>query len=166
MNTELTTNLAGEISRLHAEAQKTAETVKEGMQAALEFAAQCGSMLSIAKEQTRGEFIAWLRDNVPAITQEHVKTYLDCFHQSQERGIILDSRRAHQLGFFDKGEMTATAKPAAKIDAGKWIGWTSNIRGWWTKTTRERPVSAWEPHERQAVKDQLKPLVDIYNQLQ
>jgi len=165
MNEELQTNLANEIQRIHIEAQDTAARVKESMGIALDLAAQCGRLLSIAKEQTKGQFIAWLRDNVPGITQDHVRTYLDCFHMAEEQRLILDSRKAHQLGFFDKGEMHGTPQPRAELGAGKWIGWAANISGWFTKTTREKPLKEWQSHEKEAVMNQLRPLVDIYHAL-
>lgn len=166
MNQKLTTELASEIARLHNQAEDFAEQTKASAQDALSAAVQCGRHIDQVEGMTKGKLLAWLRDNVPGLTPERAKAYLSLFHVHQEREAhAIDHRQLILLGVVEKAEAQATQRTAPQIGAGKWVGWIGNVRGWFTKTTRERPLSDWTSDERQAVKDQIKPLIDIYNQL-
>lgn len=169
MNEELTTELAGQIAKWHNEAQELANESRRCAENALDAAIYCGQHLEAANTQTKGQFLAWLRDNVPDLKPEQAKAYMTLLHVHREReSHALDHRQLLLLGVIDKADAKATDRGGASHDPSqstKWIGWASNIRGWWTKATRERPVTNWSDEEREAVRNQLKPLIDIYNAL-
>lgn len=112
----------------------------------------------------RGGYDEWMREHAPEVIP-HAKKYR-AIKESRGRGI--EHRQLIMLPILDKIEAKATDRGDASHDPSqstKWIGWASNIRGWWTKATRERPVTNWSDEEREAVRNQLKPLIDIYNAL-
>lgn len=169
MNEELTTELGDQIERWHYKAQELANSSRQCAEGALDAAINCGHHLESAHTQTKGQFLAWLRDNVPDLKPEQAKAYMTLLNVHREReSHALDHRQLLLLGVIDKADAKATDRGSASHDPSqstKWIGWASNIRGWWTKATRERPVTNWSDEEREAVRNQLKPLVDIYNAL-
>lgn len=169
MNEELTTELASQISQWHQEAQELANQSRQAAEDALGAAINCGQHLEAAHTQTKGQFLAWLRDNVQDLKPEQAKAYMTLLHVHREReSHELDHRQLLLLGVIDKAEAKATDRGPGSHDptqSTKWVGWASNIRGWWTKTVREKPVETWNEEEREGVRNQLKPLVDIYNSL-
>lgn len=166
MKNELTSELAGEISRLHAAAEQSARDAKCSAEDALAFAVQTGRHIEQVQQMTKGRTLAWLRDNVPDLTPDRAKAYLSLFHvHKEDETKRLDHRQLLLLGVIDKAEAIATDRSEPDLGAGKWIAWASNIKGWWTKETRMRPVSNWSAEERLAVRDQLKPIVEIWEAL-
>jgi hypothetical protein len=55
---------------------------------------------------------------------------------------------------------------ASGFRAVKWIGWIGSTRAHFDSITRERPLSQWHPEEREAVADQLAPLVELHRRLE
>lgn len=169
MNEELTTQLADRIETWHYRAQELANSSRQCAEGALDAAINCAQHIEAAQAHTKGQILAWLRDNVPDLNHEQAKAYMTLLRVHREREEhAIDHRQLLLLGVIDKAEAKATDRGDASHDPSqstKWIGWASNIRGWWSKTTRERPVAAWNDEEREAVRNQLKPLVDIYNAL-
>lgn len=165
-DTEIMPALAEEIAKHHIAAQSLAEDAKESAQQALEHAVRCGDYINQAGSVHKGRLLAWLRDNVPGITPDRAKAYLSIFHTEAKRNsIAIDHRQLILLGIVDKAEMEATPKQSGgKHD--KWVGWVGNLRGYFTDELKARPVSQWTVEEREAVADQLKPLVELYQKLQ
>lgn len=169
MNTELTTEIAGQVQHWHLEAQSHAGKSKEHAIQALEAGVNAGNYLVQAKaELTKGETLSWLRDNVPDLTQQQAKAYMSLYHVAQKHrdsSGCIDHRQLTMLGIIDQKEAVATPKQGAEIGTSKWIGWVGNICGWFNKTTADKPVSSWPKEERRIIKSQLEPLVAIYNAL-
>ena len=166
MDAQLSTEIADQIGHWHEQAECHATATREQAEQALQAAVNAGQYLAQIETMTRGRTLAWLRDNVPNLTPQRAKAYLSLFHtQSARECKAIDHRQLLMLGVVDKAEAIATAHARPAINAGKWIGWIGSTRGWYTKATRERPLSQWLPEERQAVRDQLRPLVEIFNEL-
>lgn len=169
MNEELTTQLAGQISHWHQEAQGLANESRRCAEDALNAAINCGQHIEAAQAHRKGQILAWLRDNVPDLSHEQAKAYMTLLRVHREREEhAIDHRQLLLLGVIDKAEAKATDRGEWSHDpmkSTKWVNWTYSIRGWFSKATRERPVAAWNDEEREAVRNQLKPLVDIYNAL-
>lgn len=162
---ELTTDLANEITRWHEQAQQHAQDSREQAEQALKAAVNCGQHIEIAQQMTKGQMLAWLRDNVPTLEPQQAKAYLSLLQVHREReSHAIDHRQLLLLGVIDKGEAVATSRSEGQ-DPGKWVGWVANVRVWFTRTTRERPVNEWTPDEREAVRNQLRPVVEIFESL-
>lgn len=165
-NTEIMPALAEEIAKHHQAAQLLADDAKQNAQQALEHAVRCGDYLNQAGSVHKGRLLAWLRDNVPDITPDRAKAYLSIFHTDCKRNsVAIDHRQLILLGIVDKAEMEATPKHGGSSQ-GKWVSWVGNLRGYFTDAIKARPVSQWTTEEREAVADQLKPLVELYQKLQ
>lgn len=169
MNEELTTELAGQIAHWHEQAQELALHSRRCAEDALNAAINCGQHIEAAQAQTKGQVLAWLRDNVKELDLEQAKAYMTLLRVHREREAhAIDHRQLLLLGVIDKAEAKATDRGEGgqdPVQSTKWVGWASNIRGWWTKATRERPVATWSDEEREAVRNQLRPLMEIYNAL-
>jgi hypothetical protein len=165
-NTEIMPALALEISNHHEAAQRLALETRETAQQALEHAVRCGDYLDQAEGMQKGKMLAWLRDNVPGITPERAKAYLSLFHTQERRSTeALDHRQLILLGVVDQAAMEAKPKGGG-ASASKWVGWVGNLRGYFTDALKARPITEWAQEEREAVADQLRPLVDLYQKLQ
>lgn len=164
---ELKESIAGEIARLHELAETKATDAKSTMADALQAAVQCGNMLEQAKGITKGQLLGWLRDNVPTLDHHRAKAYMSLFHVAQERGIeTIDHRQLMLLGVIDPKESNPSQHPQPDLGAGKWIKWAGNIRGWFSKETVDRPLRQWTNEEKEIVRNQLLPIIEIYKSLE
>jgi|TARA_R110000824_G_C15061316_1_gene662426 hypothetical protein len=159
-------SVAGQIAHWHTETQRlvseTRATAGEAMQAAV----NTGAYLQDSKKFHKGQAAAWLRDNVPDVTHEQVKAYLSIYKTSEERKAVeVDHRQLLLLGVIDQKEMEATKRTSSQVEDTKWADWAANITGWWNKTRITKPLNQWTEGERGMVKQQLKPVVDIFNSL-
>jgi hypothetical protein len=165
--TEVKTQIAAEISRLHELAEAKAADAKGNMMEAMQAAVQCGQTIEMAKEMTKGQLLGWLRESVPGLTPQRAKAYMSLHHAAQEHGIeSVDHRQLLLLGVIDQKEAVATERPVPPLGLGKWIVWAGGIRGWFSKTTKDRPVDDWTDEEKQSVRDQLEPIVAIWRALE
>jgi hypothetical protein len=162
-NQELKTAIAHEVQRLHQIAESHATTAKDAAEKAMEAAIQCGQYLDQI-DAGPGKLLAWLRDNVPHLTHERARAYLSLFHTHSNRiEHKLDHRAMIQLEIIEVNAMAA--KPSTGFAQPKWIGWIGSTRGYFDQLQRERPLDQWAQEEREAVADQLRPLVDLWRKL-
>lgn len=167
MNEKLSTQLACEILRLHDVAQSHADDAKRATIDALNAAAECGGHIDQVGRETRGRLAEWLMTHAPKLPIGRAKAYLALFRTQKERGEIgMDHRQLVLAGVIDeRADKDAHANPRQPT-ADRWVFHVGSIRSWWTKTTGQRPVKEWTREEREAVRDQLQPIVDLYRELQ
>jgi hypothetical protein len=162
-NQELKTAIAGEVQRLHQIAESHATTAKDAAGKAMEAAIQCGGYLN-EFDRGNGSLLAWLRDNVPSLTHQRAKAYLSLFRTYSKRiEQEPDHRALVQLEIVGVGTIVST--PRSGFIQPKWIGWIGSTRGYFDQLQRERPLDQWAQEEREAVADQLRPLVDLWRKL-
>ena len=159
-------SVAGEINKWHTETERLVSETRASAAEAMQAAVNTGAYLQDSKRFHKGKATAWLRDNVPGITQEQVKAYLSIYNTSETRKRIdLDHRQLLLLGVVDQKEMEATKRTSSQVGDTKWADWAANITGWWNKTQTTKPLDQWTDEERGMVKQQLKPIADIFNSL-
>ena len=164
MNEELTNAVAGEIRRLHQEAESNASTAKDAANKAMVAAIQCGDYLNQADKATKGHLLAWLRDNVPDLTHERAKAYLSLFNTYRRREETrIDHRAMIQLEIIEV--MDAPSKSTGDFKDPKWVSWIGSTRAHFDSLTKKRPISEWRQDERDAVAVQLAPIIALWREL-
>lgn len=165
MTTEILPTIAAEINRHHRAAECLADQTRDKANEALSHAVQAGRYIEQAQGITKGQALAWLRDNVPGLTPQRAKAYLSLFHTAEARTeSIVDHRQLILLGVIDQREVDP--QPAAtRGKADKWVGWVGGIAGHIRGMIQSRPLADWQQEEREAVADQLKPIVELYRAL-
>jgi hypothetical protein len=73
----------------------------------------------------------------------------------------MDTPRLHKLGVADKREAKATRRPIG----GQWIRQAGAIHGWFSKTTKDRPLKKWTAEEKESARSILEPLAEIHRKL-
>jgi hypothetical protein len=164
MNTELTSALASQIQQAHDAAQQAAGSAKQRIDDAIAHASQCGVLLMEAEGMTRGQYLGWLRDNVPSLTPEQAKRYVSVA-KATESGVALNHRQLLLAGIVGARETEWQARTGNDNKAGKWVRATSTIYSWWRDATKQRPLAQWTREERDAARITLKPLAEIYEEL-
>ena len=165
MNNEILPTIAVEIQRHHQCAQSLAENTRQCAEDALNHAVQAGRYIEQAQGITKGQTLAWLRDNVPDLTPQRAKAYLSLFHTAEARTeSIVDHRQLILLGVIDQKEITAAPKDQTR-KAGQWIDWTCRIAAHFRELEKEQPIREWHYERRQSVAAQLKPIVELYRAL-
>jgi len=48
----------------------------------------------------------------------------------------------------------------------QWIAWTGKLTSYFDELTKRTPPSQWDEMQRAAVVEQLKPIVEIYRQIE
>ena len=165
MITEILPTVAEQIRQHHEAAQFLADQTRESATSALHHAVQAGRYIEQAQGITKGQTLAWLRDNVPDLTPQRAKAYLSLFHTAEARNeSIVDHRQLILLGVIDQRQVDP--QPAAtRGNPDKWVRWVGGVAGHIRGMIQSRPLTDWEREEREAVADQLKPLVELYRAL-
>ena len=158
--------LAEEIDRTHRQAQNLANEAKDHAQAAIEAGVECGNYIRDAKRVHRGKYIAWIRDNVPDVTQDQVKAYLTLAKMWDEREChAIDGHQMHLLGIVPTATRTPGTETAHKVDASKWVTYIGKIKAQLDTVSEARPIDEWTEEERDVTRAHLEPIVDFYRKL-
>ena len=166
MNREqLTRDVANEIQRLHDAATNEACITRESAERAVLYAVQCGGYLAEVKLMTKGRLMRWLMDNVPTMTPERAQAYMSIYHTQEQRQChAIDKHQLQLIGILEKGIAKKQNNHITK-PCDRWFVHCNKIRAWWGKTTQSRPISEWTQNEAMIAANQLRPVVDIYNQM-
>jgi len=159
MNTELTTATAERINALHESVMQSVQGATDSVNQAMQASVEIGGHL---REISKGQRIAWLRDNCPSITHRQIAAYLSIeatYRKRPENAI--DHRFFVLLGMTSDDNTEATEKPM-KSAMPQWIAWTGKLTGHFSELIKQTPIKRWDDTQRQAVLAQLKPIVDIY----
>lgn len=163
MNTELATATANRINELHdkvlASVNNATNAVNDAMMASVEIG---GHIQQISK----GQRIAWLRDNCPKLDQKQIGAYLSIAATYRKRpDNAIDHRFFALLGMTEAASNdNATASPM-KSAIPQWIAWTGKLTGHFSAMLKETPPDTWDETQKASVAEQLKPIVEIYERI-
>jgi hypothetical protein len=162
MNTQLKSATAQRITELHQTVLASVNGASEHINAAMMASVEIGGHIG---EISRGQRMAWLRDNCPEIDQKQIAAYLSIAATYRKRPEnAIDHRFFALLGMIDESETRETPTKTANL-APQWIAWTGKLVGHFSQMTRTTPVTQWESGDKEAVAAQLKPIVELYNEL-
>jgi hypothetical protein len=164
MTEELSTELTSVIHGTHHAACVAANDSRTRAEDALALAVQCGGYIEQVRGMTKGRMLGWLRDHVPDLTPDRAKAYLSLFHTQAKRECKdLDKQQLLLLGVLDKRVDERDERVVSR--SGQWFMHVNKVRGWFSKSLRDRPIEKWEADEIESAVNQLKPMVEIYQQL-
>jgi hypothetical protein len=162
MNNELTTATAERINALHESVLQSVQCATDSVNQAMQASVEIGGHL---REIPKGQRIAWLRDNCPRITQRQIAAYLSIEATYRKRpDNAIDHRFFVLLGMTSDDDTETTEKPM-KSAMPQWIAWTGKLTGHFSELLKQTPIERWDDNQRQAVLEQLKPIVDIYKKI-
>jgi hypothetical protein len=162
MNNELTTATAKRIKALHKSVLQSVQGATDNVNQAMQASVEIGGHL---REIPKGQRIAWLRDNCPRITHKQIAAYLSIEATYRKRpDNAIDHRFFVLLGMTSDDNTEATEKPM-KSAMPQWIAWTGKLTGHFSELIKQTPIEKWDDTQRQAVLEQLKPIVDIYQRI-
>jgi hypothetical protein len=162
MNTELNTATAERINALHESVLQSVQGATDSVNQAMQASVEIGGHL---REIPKGQRIAWLRDNCPRITHKQIAAYLSIEATYRKRpDNAIDHRFFVLLGMTSNDDTEATEKPI-KSAMPQWIAWTGKLTGHFSELLKQTPIERWDDTQRQAVLEQLKPIVEIYNKI-
>jgi len=162
MNNELTTATAERINALHESVLQSVQGATDSVNQAMQASVEIGGHL---REIQKGQRIAWLRDNCPRITHRQIAAYLSIEATYRKRpDNAIDHRFFVLLGMTSDDNTEATDKPI-KSAMPQWIAWTGKLTGHFSELLKQTPIERWDDNQRQAVLEQLKPIVEIYNKI-
>jgi hypothetical protein len=162
MKNELQSATAQRITELHQTVLASVNGASEHINAAMMASVEIGGHIG---EISRGQRMAWLRDNCPEIDQKQIAAYLSIAATYRKRPEnAIDHRFFALLGMIDEPETGDTPTKTANL-APQWIAWTGKLVGHFSQMTRSTPVTQWESGDKEAVAAQLKPIVELYNEI-
>jgi hypothetical protein len=162
MNTELITATAERINALHESVLQSVQGATDAVNQAMQASVEIGGHL---REIPKGLRIAWLRDNCPSITHKQIAAYLSIEATYRKRpDNAIDHRFFVLLGMTSDDDTEATEKPM-KSAMPQWIAWTGKLTGHFSELIKQTPIERWDDTQRQAVLEQLKPIVEIYKKI-
>jgi hypothetical protein len=161
MNSELSTATAQRINTLHETVLESVQGASQAINTAMMASVEIGGHI---RQVSKGERIAWLRDNCPTLTQKQIAAYLSIeatYRKRPENAI--DHRFFALLGMTD--EPTQSEQKPMKNVTPQWIAWTGKLTGHFSEMIKQTPPSSWDETQRIAVAEQLKPIVEIYERI-
>jgi|688.fasta_scaffold269582_4 hypothetical protein len=160
MNKELQSATAQRINELHQTVLDSVKGASEQVNAAMMASVEIGGHIG---EISRGQRMAWLRDNCPNIDQKQIAAYLSIAATYRKRPEnAIDHRFFALLGMIDEKTTEDTHTKLSSITT-PWIAWTGKLVGHFRQFTKTMPVNQWQDSEKEAVAAQLKPIVELYN---
>lgn len=161
MNNELSTATAARINELHQTVIESVKGATDAVNQAMMASVEIGGHI---RQISKGERIAWLRDNCPGIDQKQIAAYLSIEATYRKRpDNAIDHRFFALLGMTD--EQSATTEKPIKNVTPQWIAWSGKLTAHFGEMVKQTPPSQWDTMQRAAVAAQLKPIVDIYESI-
>lgn len=163
MNTELTTATADRINDLHAKVLSSVNDATSAVNDAMMASVEIGGHI---QEIPRGQRIAWLRDNCPNIDQKQIAAYLSIAATYRKRpDNAIDHRFFALLGMTEASTTDSGTTSPMKSAIPQWIAWTGKLTGYFSQMVKDTPPDSWDETQRQAVTEQLKPIVELYQKI-
>ena len=163
MNTDLTQARALRINELHETVLQSVQGATDCVNAAMMASVEIGGHI---RQISKGERIAWLRDNCPGITQKQIASYLSIEATYRKRpDNAIDHRFFALLGMTESGDDNTPDSKPMKSAMPQWIAWTGKLTGYFAEMTKQTPTDQWDEMQRAAVMEQLKPIVELYQKI-
>lgn len=164
MNTELITNPAEEITRLHKLASQQADTSKAHADSAIESAWLCGVQLNAQKEALpHGAWIPWVEERCPEIKIRTAQNYMGLATKYATLAHLKDAQRVKALiaaGVLDEPAIGKAGEHGApKVDDG--ATWVAKAAVYFNT----HDLTKLDAGSRQVWKERLRPLVEVYERL-
>lgn len=162
MNTELTTATANRINELHEKVLSSVTCATSAVNDAMMASVEIGGHI---QQISRGERIAWLRDNCPQLDRKQIAAYLSIAATYRKRpDNAVDHRFFTLLGMVEESESAESDKPI-RIATSQWLAWSGKLTGYFSELVKSSPPNTWDEMEKAAIAVQLKPIVEIYNKI-
>lgn len=165
MNTELTNALANRINDLHQTVLQSVQSTKDAVNQAMMASVEIGGHL---REIPKGVRIAWLRDNCPGITHKQIAAYLsiEATYRRRPQNAV-DHRFFVLLELTDESQDDEVERQRSlmKSTMTPWLVWSGKLTGYFGEMIKQTPPSQWDEMQRIAVAEQLKPIVELYEQI-
>lgn len=124
-------------------------------------ARRLGAILSDEARRIRGS--AWTNHLAElGLSRSDARRLMNLDALKRER---IDFPKMKRLGIVETGESYGTPKDQTK-KAGQWIDWTHRIAAHFRGVEKDQPIRDWHKERREAVADQLKPLVELHKRLE
>ena len=166
MNTQLQDARAQRINELHQTVLSSINGASEHINAAMMASVEIGGHIG---EISRGQRMAWLRDNCPDITHKQIAAYLSISNTySKRKNTAIDHRFFTLLGMTEQdqeGQQDEQDARESKPKSMQWMTWAGKVVGYFGEATKKYPTEQWMDCEKVAVAAQLKPIVELYNEL-
>lgn len=162
MSTELTTATANRINDLHdvviVSTSKASANINEAMMACVEIGGHIA-------EISRGQRMAWLRDNCPRLNHKQIAAYLSISATHKKRpDNAIDHRFFTLIGMVDPAPPHQTAG-TAKMPGMRWLTWTARLSAHFSDVAKTTPPETWDEVERASVLQQLEPIARMYERI-
>lgn len=162
--------LAGEITRLHKEAERNkVEAINNG-RAAVAAAVNCGKLLLRVKKLVgHGKWLRWLADNCPEISDSTAQNWMRVASNPQVLGNLEGFNSLKQLyqavGIMPLPQKANTLSlPVVDIYSTVASNVAKKIQSG-CSLLNDVPINEWPQEQRDALKEKLKPAVQLYEQL-
>ena len=163
MNTELSTATANRINELHAKVLSSVNDATTAVNDAMMASVEIGGHI---QQISRGERIAWLRDNCPQLDQKQIGAYLSIAATYRKRpDNAIDHRFFALLRMTEQGQSDRGTASPTKSAMPQWIAWTGKLTGHFSAMLKETPPERWDEAQKLAVIEQLKPIIKIYEEI-
>ena len=162
MNTELTTATANRINELHAKVLSSVNNATNAVNDAMMASVEIGGHI---QQISRGERIAWLRDNCPGIDQKQIAAYLSIAATYKKRpDNAIDHRFFTLIGMVDPA-LPHQAAGLVKMPGMRWLTWTARLSAHFSDVAKTTPPETWDETERVSVLQQLEPIARMYERI-
>ncbi len=145
------------VTAAYQKAKEKVESAKAGVEDAIDAIAECGALLESAKSTMRGRYHEWLTVQAQ-IHPDEAKRVLSVYHDRERQ---LNKRTLQNAGILTLANDSEPHK-ARTQDPNAWCRWVAKVR----LALPDEMVGRMNDEQREAAREQLKPMVDLYEKLQ
>lgn len=171
--------IVSQINELHAKAESLVKSAKENASEAIAYAVECGKYLHAQKKSLpHGSWIAWIGENCN-FCRKSATNYINLYRKFSPK--LLESSNGKHVSHLS--EVAPKTLRQAYIATGILLDIPKSENGekitplvvhvkhidavvlWYRKTAERTPAKNWNYIEREALINDLTPLMEIYNEL-
>lgn len=161
--------LISQIKASYAASIKLAEVTRETGRAAVEKAVECGNHLISAKAAVgHGRWLDWFRNHGFDFSEQTARKYMKLAEYVNDGGSLDDAQGMRQAFIAAGILIEPTREHGTQKSHGEASKWLSYLQKGWGEIARlqeSAPIKDWPVNERITLKEQIRPLAELYNSL-
>jgi hypothetical protein len=168
MQTEIVPSIVSDLHQAIAEAERLAHQAVSFAGAAINAAIAAGELFRKARKDVgRGDWQLWVESNCPMISYSTATRWMKLSEIKERDGIDVECASSVRQAYILAGLLPEPEGGSGKSESAacNYLVHVSRLERALRTQLQSAPLASWAASDRDALRDRLRPLVEIYNRL-